>query len=245
MGKGMNGAPDREIVSYGYDPLGRRISKTIGGQITRYVYEGMHLVAEVAPNNAIQVEYLYGNSIDNPIAMVSLRGAGGDEAIYYYHKDGLGSTAALTDKNGAVVERYKYGPYGEPEITDANGVLLEESALGNNHLYTGQIYDPETGFYYYKARYYSPTLGRFLQRDPLGYVDGSNLYAYVNNNPLNWIDPLGLDKQFAQIKVETWKPDIQQKSENTLFHLWNTTGVSPWMENTRCLPAVGEARKKE
>jgi len=60
--------------------------------------------------------------------------------------------------------------------------------------FTGRRYDPETGLYYYRARYYNPEIGRFLQPDPIGYNDGMNMYAYVGNNPLAWIDPYGLCK---------------------------------------------------
>jgi len=82
-----------------------------------------------------------------------------------------------------IVERYSYDVFGEPNTT---------SSIGNPYMFTGRRYDIETGLYYYRARYYKPEIGRFLQTDPIGYEGGLNLYAYVQNNPVMFTDPLGL-----------------------------------------------------
>jgi len=123
---------------------------------------------------------------------------------YYYHYDGLGSVIALTDSSGSLVEAYRYDVYGR-----ADGV----SSVGNPYFFTGRQYDAETGLYYYRARYYSPVLGRFLQTDPVGYIDSMGLYMYCGNNPVNCSDPLGnlyvrrrissiYDEPFVIIKTE-------------------------------------------
>jgi RHS repeat-associated protein len=118
--------------------------------------------------------------------------AGGVETRYYYHFDGLGSVVALSDVNSVIVERYSYDVFGDSTIRDANGEIRDTSQVGNPYLFTGRHYDSEVGLYYYRARYYSPYLGRFLQTDPIRYRAGLNLYTYCGNNPLNWVDPLGL-----------------------------------------------------
>jgi RHS repeat-associated protein len=106
--------------------------------------------------------------------------------VYYYHFDGVGSVIALSDVNRVIVERYSYDVFGEPNHT---------SDVNNPYLFTGRRYDSETGLYYYRARYYHYYIGRFLQTDPHGYEDGLNLYTFVGNNPLTWVDALGLCRE--------------------------------------------------
>ena len=119
---------------------------------------------------------------------------GVSEKHYYYHYDGLGSVTAISDEAGNTIEKYEYSVYGDVQIlAKENGETREVSIIDNPYYFTGRRLDNETGLYYYRARYYSPTLGRFLQTDPIGYTAGLNLYAYCNNAPVFLVDPFGLD----------------------------------------------------
>jgi type VI secretion system secreted protein VgrG len=111
----------------------------------------------------------------------------------YYHRDGLGSTVALSDATGQIVERYRYDVFGRVEIRSATGESLPVSLFGNRFLFTGREWLSEVGLYDYRNRVYSAELGRFLQTDPIRFAAGDgNLYRYVSNNPINYVDPLGL-----------------------------------------------------
>ena len=135
----------------------------------------------------------------------------GQETWYFYHTDGLGSVVALSQWNsstsqGEIVERYAYDAFGQTKILDSGFSVLSSSAYGNPVMFTGRRYDAESSLYDYRARIYSPALGRFLQPDPIGYYDSMDFYAYVNNNPLNWIDPWGLCKSGP---LGTWENPIK------------------------------------
>ena len=146
-------------VDFKYDYLGRRVEKTIHDSQTtiHYTYDGDQVIAEYE-GSTLKRKFVYGPGIDEPVCMIVVDGQ--TETKYYYHYDGLGSVIALSDDNGSIVERYSYDVFGEPNRT---------SNVGNPYLFTGRRYDNETGLYYYRARYYSADLGRFLQTDPIGY----------------------------------------------------------------------------
>jgi RHS repeat-associated protein len=107
----------------------------------------------------------------------------------------LGSITHVTWEDGEVVESVDYDVYGWPTFRDGNGQIISESAIGNNLTYTAREWDQELGLYYYRSRTYDAYTGRFLQRDPLGYVDGANLCSYSGSSPTSGGDPLGLKKK--------------------------------------------------
>ncbi len=110
---------------------------------------------------------------------------------YYFHTNAINTTTAVTDQNGNIVERYSYDIYGMPIIKNVNGDVISQSAIGNEYMFHGRRYDKETNLYYFRARYYDPIIGRFLQTDPMGYKDSMNLYQAFNMNPVNFVDPFG------------------------------------------------------
>lgn len=111
----------------------------------------------------------------------------------YLHADQLGSIIAITNKSGTLVEQYAYSAFGEMRIFDGSGVEIQNSQVGNIFGFTGREFDSESHLYYYRARYYDPSLGRFISADPIGFGGGdANLYRYVFNNALILKDPTGL-----------------------------------------------------
>lgn len=172
-------------VTYDYDPLGRRVSKTVDGTITGYLLDGDEEIAEynVATTGvwpaASARRYITGPAIDDRIAVIDTPTA----IKNYYHVNHQGSVMATTDLSGNVVQRLSYDEYGN--------LSAGSTTTGQVFRYTGRRYDPETGLYYYRARYYAPQIGRFLQTDPVGYKDDFDLYTYVGNDPLDKTDPTG------------------------------------------------------
>ena len=167
--------------TYAYGPLDRRMSKADGTNTIQYLYDNDRAVAEYNGSGTLLRKYIYGPGLDEPIMMI----VPGDpnETVYYYHADSQGTIIGLTNDSGAWVEKYAYTLYGKPAAA---------STIGNPYKYTGRRLDAETGLYYYRARYYDPHLRRFIETDPIGYAGGMNLYAYVGNSPLGFVDPLGL-----------------------------------------------------
>jgi RHS repeat-associated protein len=154
-----------------YDALGRRTSATVNGTTNSYLYDGINPVT-------ISGNLMLGSlNVDDIYAQISSAGT-----TSYLH-DGLNSTVAESGSAGTIGANYLYSPYGDSVNTSAVPTPLQ---------YTGRENDGETGLYYYRARYYSPQIGRFISEDPAAITAGTNFYAYAGGNPVSYRDPLGL-----------------------------------------------------
>ena len=147
--------------------------------MTNFVYNGQRIIEERVAG-LTSAQYIYGLGVDEVLWSSSAQS-------YYYLTDGLGSVRQITDATGIVLQWYNYDVFGAPTVANPVNQSRFEFA--------GREYDPETGLYHYRARAYSPVLGRYLQRDPIGFADDYNLYRYVKNNPINFTDPSGLEGQ--------------------------------------------------
>ncbi len=147
------------IARYTYDALNRRTSKVVAGHTTTYVYDVWEPV-EIYEDGKLSQQFVRGDGLDDSFGAI-------DGAMpLYFHRDRQGSVVGVSDASGKIVEQTSYNPFGSPSPSG------EGWGEGEAHLvrkYTGQLFDAETGFYYMRNRYYSPKLGQFLTRDPIGY----------------------------------------------------------------------------
>ncbi|HEY0012100.1 MAG TPA: RHS repeat-associated core domain-containing protein [Allosphingosinicella sp.] len=185
-----------------YDPLGRLFQVSSSSGTTQFLYDGDALSDEYV-GGALAHRYVHGTAqgVDDPLLWYDITVAGYRRALFTDHR---GSIVAVADRYGNPIAINAYDAWGIPNAG-------HQGRFG----YTGQVWIPELGMWHYKARVYSPTLGRFLQTDPIGYDDQMHLYAYVGNDPVNSLDPSGL----ATI---TWSSPTQ--AHITFYHRFIPNG---------------------
>ena len=172
---GTNGG----TTTFKYDPFGRRIYKSSPTWTGAFVYDGDNLLETLNASGAVVSDYTQGG-MDEPFA--ELR-----SGTTSYYQEGPDSVTSLSNAAGALANTYIYDSFGN--LTNSTGTLR------NPFQYTAREFDQETSLYYYRARYYDAETGRFISEDPMGFDAGVNFYAYVENNPINYIDPSGLCKE--------------------------------------------------
>ncbi|MCX6624820.1 MAG: hypothetical protein NTY38_27910, partial [Acidobacteria bacterium] len=197
--------PAGGVITYKYDPFGRRIERARDGAVTRYLYDWWDLLSETDGENQTLVRYVFGPGVDGLLVQHTSQGD------RFFQADALGSITLATGSDGGVLATHSYDSFGNA----AGG----SAPLLTSHGFTGRQYDPDTGLYDYRARFYDPSIGRFLSPDPfnltailLTHVDGPllsvllpggdphrfvNDYVYVANDPVNRVDPSGMQQQCA------------------------------------------------
>ena len=166
---------------YTYDGVSKRVQTSENGIVTNYLYDGLNCVIEQDGTGLTKASYVRGLGYSGGIgSIISKQGAGGNEQYYYY--DGIGNVSDIAGTNGSVTGSYEYDAYGN----------ILNNAVPSPHGFSTKEFSRRSGLSYFGARYYDSRIGRWTQPDPLGMINGPNMYVYVNNNPVNNVDPHGL-----------------------------------------------------
>ena len=182
--------PNGSVADYRYDGLGRRVQKMVGGVATRYVYDGADILLEYTGTTFVR-RYTHGPGPDEVLGATTA--AGGSLS---YQADAQGTIMRALDQSGLAVASSEYDAFGR--------VVSRTGTAQGPYAFQGREFDEESGLYYYRARYYDPQVGRFISEDPLGVDGAANAYAFVHNNPVNLLDPLGLEVGFWEGLIPVW-----------------------------------------
>ena len=185
---------DGQLVRYFYDPFGRLIAREIDGKRTEYFYDKEDVIAEYSERTpAPAMRYVHGPGVDEPLALWKKR------QLYTYALGINNSVRSVHGQDGRAVTKYAFSPFGE--------LLHSTSNTFGRYMFNARYWDDVTQLYYARARFLDPLTGRFISPDPIRFQGGWNLYAYVSNDPINTIDPLGL-RGWLQSVIPTPKQAI-------------------------------------
>ncbi len=220
---------DGQVTEYQYDALDRLVSVTVDGETTQYSYDPFHRRVSKTATSGEKLRFIYlgENEIgacesSGKIIQLRVLGVGkgaeiGASVAFEINgtvsvpiHDHNGNVVGLLDENGDVQERYRYSAFGEEKNFDADGEEVGESLVGNPWRFSSKRTDDETGLVYFGRRYYDPKISRWITPDPKGFEAGSNLYAYVMNNPLTHIDLYGLIASQNESARTSFFPRMQQ-----------------------------------
>ena len=269
--------PEKEIVKYSYDVLGRRIEKKTQDKTTQFIYAGQNVIKEFVfrhselDSESILTETrqnIYSNNLDDILSTIITNYTTETPIIkqYFYEKNHLWSVTKITDTNWAIIEQYEYDAFwtayanvnnveAVTEAQDNKTLNIKEAEwsetdsewnsdeitinnirykryngvwkIGNTRLYTGREYDAELKLYYLRARYYSPDLGRFISRDPIDVRDDVNLYAYVGNNGVMFVDRRGLAKDaIINMYRKSWKEMSDYRKNSDINFIKNDFDIN-------------------
>ena len=223
-------------VAFTYDTMNRRLTKSvdnnpldvIDGVVTYFVYDRANVIIDyididsdggIKTNNPeFYQRYLHGIDTDQILAQEDAT-----KKVYWYLSDHIGSNRDLVSSNGAVINHFIYDSFG-------NIITKSNSTVDTRYLFTGREFDDETKLYYYRTRYYNAKVGRFLSNDPIGFeAQDANLYRYVDNSPIDTIDPLGLYGRLINQRREiTYKDGNQTKNTNDISEVLVASQQNPF-----------------
>ena len=181
-----------ENVSFEYDALGRRIVKSSNNQTTIFIHDGKQVIEEYSDlGNGPQLKqsYVYGTYVDDVVAKILPTNT---PTIHFYHTDRQYNVRGLSDNSPTpqILELYAYSVYGKRTILSPQGSILPNTSCDNYYGFTGRYLDLETNLWYFRSRYFSDELGRFISEDEMGFIDGFNKYAAHFAQKFN-LDPSG------------------------------------------------------